>query len=504
MVQITCPHCGQVFEEDESKFQSILNQVYRHQLEEALDQRDKSADAVLRSSVAAAEAAVREEMGLELTERDRRIAELSASLGAADETAKAQAQKSVAEATNAVREELSQELASRDQRIAELSAQLSAASQTAQAQMESALLKEQGASAATIAKLEARVAELEGDAAELERRAAVERELAVTTAEAKLREEATAREAKLREESAARENELAKTLEERDDELARMRDMRSRMSTKMLGESLEQHCENSFNQLRATAFKTAQFGKDTQAVSAGADDRATKGDYIFRDFDESGEEFISIMFEMKTDDERTSRGQRRKNEDFFHKLDADRRKKGCEYAVLVSLLEPESELYNQGIVDVSWAYEKMYVIRPQLFVPMITLLRDAAKTQLSARQELAEVRRQNIDVTNFEAAMEDFKAGFTKNYESASTHFGKVIDEIDKAIANLERTKKELYTTANQLRLANNKVDNLTIRRLTSKNPTMREKFEEARREAAPLVEPAAEGEEGTEPDSVE
>ena len=449
MVQITCPHCGQIFEEDESKFQNILSQVYQHQLQETLARNAKSAEAVRQSSVAAAEAAVREESRAEL--------------------------------------------AARDQRIAQLTAQLSAADQTAKAQTESAVLKERSASAAQIATLEARVAELEGDAAQIEERAKVERELAVTTLETKLREE-----------SAERERELTEQIQARDDELAVMRDMRTRMSTKMLGESLEKHCENSFNQLRATAFRTAEFGRDTQAVADDADDKATKGDYIFRDFDENGEEFISIMFEMKTDDERTSKGQRRKNEDFFDKLHKDRVKKNCEYAVLVSLLEPESELYNQGIVDVSWAHDKMYVIRPQLFVPMITLLRDAAKTQLEARRELAEVRRQNIDVTNFETAMEDFKNGFTKNYESAATHFGKVIDEIDKTIGNLERIKKELYTTANQLRLANNKVEGLTIRRLTSKNPTMREKFEEARREAEPLVEPAPEGDEGTEPDSVE
>ena len=448
MVQITCPHCGQIFEEDESKFQNILSQVYRHQLQEALAQKDRSAEAVLRSSVAAAESRVREESRAEL--------------------------------------------ASRDQNIAQLTAQLAAAGQTAEAQVEAAVLKERSASSARIATLEARVGELEGDAAQFEQRAAVERELAVTTAEAKLREEA-----------AKREQELTDQIEERDVELERMRDMRTRLSTKMLGESLEQHCENAFNQLRATAFRTAEFGKDTQAVSDGADDRATKGDYIFRDFDENGEEFISIMFEMKTDDERTSKGQRRKNEDFFRKLDTDRRKKGCEYAVLVSLLEPESELYNQGIVDVSWAYEKMYVIRPQLFVPMITLLRDAAKTQLAARRELAEVRRQNIDVTNFEQAMEDFKAGFTKNYESAATHFGRVIDEIDKTIKELERMRGELQTTARQLRFANDKVEGLTIRRLTSKSPSVREKFEEARREAEPVVEPAPDGE-GTEPDSVE
>ena len=449
MVRITCPHCGQIFEEDESKFQSILHQVYQHQLQEALSQSAKSAEAVRLSSVAAAEAAVREESRAELAARDRRIAELTASLGAADQTAKAQ--------------------------------------------VESAVLKEQGASAARIATLEARVSELEGDAAQFEERAKVERQLAMTTLETKLREEA-----------AERERELTEQIEARDDELAVMRDMRTRLSTKMLGESLEKHCENAFNQLRATAFRTAEFGRDTQAVSTDEDDKATKGDYIFRDFDENGEEFISIMFEMKTDDERTSKGQRRKNEDFFRKLDTDRRKKGCEYAVLVSLLEPESELYNQGIVDVSWAYEKMYVIRPQLFVPMITLLRDAARTQLDARRELAEVRRQNIDVTNFEQAMEDFKAGFTKNYESASLHFGRVIDEIDKTIKELERVRSELQTTARQLRFANDKVEGLTIRRLTSKSPSVREKFEEARRESEPLVEPAADGEEGTEPDSVE
>ena len=493
MLEIRCPHCGHVFEEDESKFQNILSQVYQHQLEEALEQRDRSAEAVRRSSVAAAQAQAREKSRAELAARDQQIAELTAQLAAADETTKAQ--------------------------------------------IDSAVLKEQSANAAQIAKLEARVAELEGDAARFAQSAELERQLAVTTAEAKLREEAVAAEAKLREEAAkrerelqeaatarenelrkeadarenelreaatARENELSAELESRDEELARMRDMRSRMSTKMLGESLEQHCEIAFNQLRATAFKTAEFGKDTQAVSSGEGDRATKGDYIFRDFDENGDEFVSIMFEMKTDDDRTDTHRRRKNEDFFAKLDRDRAKKGCEYAVLVSLLEPDSELYNQGIVDVSWAYDKMYVIRPQLFVPMITLLRDAAKTQLSARKELAEVRRQNIDVTNFESEMEKFKNGFTKNYESASTHFAKVIDEIDKTIKELERMRSELQTTARQLRLANDKVEGLTIRRLTSKSPSVREKFEEARREAEPLVEPAPEGEEATEPDSVE
>ena len=263
----------------------------------------------------------------------------------------------------------------------------------------------------------------------------------------------------------------------KDEEIERLKDMKVRLSTKMVGESLEQHCETEFNRLRMTAFPNAYFEKDNDASEG------TKGDFIFRECDASGNEVISIMFEMKNENDETAT--KHKNEDFFKKLDHDRRRKGCEYAVLCTLLEPESELYNAGIVDVSYRYEKMYVIRPQFFIPIITLLRNAAMGSLRYKQELAEYKQQNIDVTNFEAKMEKFKNDFGRNYEIASRKFQTAIDEIDKTISHLQKTKEALLSSENNLRLANKKADELTIRKLTWGNKTMKAAFDEAR-EAAP------------------
>ena len=251
-----------------------------------------------------------------------------------------------------------------------------------------------------------------------------------------------------------------------------MRDMKARLSTKMVGEALEQHCETEFNKVRAMAFPDALFEKDNDARTG------SKGDYIFRDFDENGMEYISIMFEMKNEMDETN--SKHRNEDFFKKLDRDRREKGCEYAVLVSMLESDSELYNTGIVDVSHRFEKMYVIRPQFFLPMISLLRNGARASLRYRQELAAVRNQNLDVEKFSSQLTDFKERFSRNYELASRQFGEAIDEIDKTIAHLEKTKKSLLSSANNLRLANDKARELTIKRLTRGNPTMSEKFADA------------------------
>lgn len=258
---------------------------------------------------------------------------------------------------------------------------------------------------------------------------------------------------------------------DREREIERMRDMKARLSVKMLGESLEQHCEVAFNQLRATAFRNAQFGKDNDA-SGGS-----KGDYIYREFDEDGVEIVSIMFEMKNEADDSTH--RKRNEDHFRKLDKDRTDKNCEYAVLVSLLEPESELYNQGIVDVSYVYDKMYVIRPQFFIPMITLLRNAALDALVYKREVALMRRQNIDVTNFEESLEDFKEKFGRNYRLASERFSKAIEEIDKTIEHLQKTKEHLLGSERNLRLANDKAEGLTVKRLTRGNPTMQAKFAE-------------------------
>ena len=259
----------------------------------------------------------------------------------------------------------------------------------------------------------------------------------------------------------------------KDEEIERLRDMKARLSTKMVGETLEQHCETEFNRLRMTAFPRAYFEKDNDASDG------TKGDFIFRECDEAGNEIVSIMFEMKNESDTTAT--KHKNEDFFKKLDQDRTKKGCEYAVLVTLLEPESELYNTGIVDVSYRYPKMYVIRPQFFIPLITLLRNAAMNALAYKQELALVRQQNIDVTNFEAKLEDFQGKFQRNYRIASDKFNTAIDEIDKTISHLQKVKENLLSSENNLRLANDKAQDLTIRKLTRGNATMKAAFEAAR-----------------------
>ncbi|MDM8203613.1 DUF2130 domain-containing protein [Faecalicoccus acidiformans] len=258
-------------------------------------------------------------------------------------------------------------------------------------------------------------------------------------------------------------------LKDKDEMIEYYKDLKLRLSTKMLGETLEKHCENQFNQLRATGFKNSYFEKDNDASSG------SKGDYIFRELDEEGNELVSIMFEMKNEADQTTT--KKTNESFFKELDKDRREKKCEYAILVSLLEPESELYNGGIVDVSYRYEKMYVIRPQFFIPMITILRNAALKNAQLKKELIEIRQQNIDVTHFEEKMMDFKDGFTKNVELASRKFQGAIDEIDKTISHLQKVRENLVASDRQLHLANKKVDNLSIRSLTYKNETMTKLF---------------------------
>lgn len=263
-------------------------------------------------------------------------------------------------------------------------------------------------------------------------------------------------------------------LEQKDEQIAYYRDLKTRMSTKMVGETLEQHCEIQFNQLRATAFKNAYFEKDNDSRSG------SKGDYIYRETDENGVELISIMFEMKNEMDETAT--KHKNEDFYKELDKDRKQKNCEYAVLVSMLESDNELFNAGIVDVSYKYEKMYVVRPQCFIPIITLLRNAAMNAMEYKQELAVVRNQNIDISDFEEKLMNFKSDFSRNYDIAHSHFDKAVDEIDKTIQHLEKVKKELLGSDNQLRIANNKVDDVSIKKLTRGNKTMQEKFEELKK----------------------
>ena len=361
-------------------------------------------------------------------------------------------------------------------------------------------LQQEKESAAKLAEAHAKsasqndVAKKDAEIAELRARlqaTATEKQLAVTEVASKLEKDIAELTGKLEKERDQLANDLkgkdaerqllesslrdkyASELKTKDEMIAYYKDMKARLSTKMVGETLEQHCEIEFEKLRATAFQNATFGKDNDASSG------SKGDYLYRETDEHGTEIISIMFEMKNENETTST--KKRNDDFLKELDKDRREKKCEYAVLVSLLEADNDLYNNGIVDKSHAYEKMYVIRPQFFIPMITLLRNAAFNSLKYKQELALVREQNIDITNFEESMETFKQGFSRNYDLASRKFSDAIDGIDKTIKQLEKTKQALLSSENNLRLANDKAQDLTIKKLTRNNPTMAEKFEELR-----------------------
>lgn len=341
--------------------------------------------------------------------------------------------------------------------------------------------EEKSAFQSELAKKEAEIAKLKSEIEAKEK----DRQLAVTQAVAGKEKELAEKDKKIyqlsgdiesgEKERRLKEQSLKESYEEKlrakDEQIAYYKDFKARQSTKMVGESLEQHCETEFNRLRATGFQSAYFEKDND-IRTGS-----KGDYIFRESDENGVEFISIMFEMKNEMEQTAT--KKKNEDFLKELDKDRREKGCEYAVLVSLLEPDSELYNSGIVDVSYRYPKMYVIRPQFFIPMITILRNAARNSLEYRQELAAVKSQNVDISHFESDMNEFKEKFSRNYRLASEKFQKAIREIDETIKHLQKTKDELLSSENNLRLANDKVEGLSIKRLTKNNPTMAAKFEE-------------------------
>ena len=450
MNEIRCPHCGKVFQVDESGYAQLLKQVRDAEFERDMAERERLLDAAHKSAVQAAETRVRAEGERALAERDGKIAQLQAQLERKDDAvslARATAEREAAERAAKQAQELQGRLAEREAKIAALEQQL--ASQNATAKAEQAL-----AVTTATAEVERHVVELEGQV----RQAQSERAQAEATMNARLAEQAAFKDQQLR---------------EKQDEIDRLRDQRVRLTTKLIGESLEQHCEMEFNRWRATAFQNVEFHKDNEVIGG------SKGDYVYREVDENGVEVLSIMFEMKTEEETTTH--HHKNEDFFKKLDQDRRNKHCEYAVLVSMLEPDSEYYNAGIVDVSYAYEKMYVIRPQLFVPMITILRNAAQRSVEARRELARVQQQNIDVTNFEAKMEEFKRGFSGNYERASKKFNAAIQQIDKAIADLQKVRENLTSSENQLRLANEKAEGLTIRKLTWGNPTMREKFAEAR-----------------------
>jgi hypothetical protein len=459
MNEIKCPNCGTVFQVDESGFADIVKQVRDHEFNEELRRREAQMQAEKENAVKLAEAESRNTMQRDLAARDAEIAALRTKI----ESSGTEKTLAVNEAVKAAEKERDALAARLQEKIGEL--------KLAEATLKSAMQED-------VLKKDAEIAELK---AKLEN-TAVERQLAVTQAVSavekqrdelagELKNQDTA--AQLREKSLKEQH--AVELKTKEEQVAYYRDMKARLSTKLVGESLEQHCEIEFNRLRATGFQGAYFEKDNDARSG------SKGDYIYRENDEQGNEVVSIMFEMKNEQDGTAT--KKKNEDFLAELDKDRNEKKCEYAVLVSLLEPDSELYNAGIVDKSHRYKKMYVIRPQFFIPIITLLRNAAMNALQYKSELAIVRNQNIDITNFEEKINKFKEGFARNYDLASRQFGAAIDEIDKSIVHLQKIKENLLSSENNLRLANNKADDLTIKRLTRGNPTMAAKFAELKKE---------------------
>jgi len=466
MHEIICPHCNKAFKIDETGYADILKQVRDSDFEKQLHERLELADQDKRNAVELAQAKVANELQKTAATKDSEIQELRARL----ESSEVAQKLAVAEALSAVEKQ-------RDTLLHELEKarrEQEAASKLAEAKLTAELQKAATTKDVEIQSLKARL-----DAGELSQKLAVTE--AVNTVE-KERDELKNGLARI-----TLEKQLAETalrdkyetqLKDRNDAIERLRDMKAKLSTKMIGETLEQHCAIEFDRIRATAFPRAYFEKDNDARNG------SKGDFIFRDIDDAGSEIVSIMFEMKNENDETAT--KKKNEDFFKELDKDRSAKGCEYAVLVSLLEPESELYNTGIIDVSHRYPKMYVVRPQFFIPIITLLRNAAMNSLQYKKELALVKAQNVDITNFESQLDDFKAAFGRNWRLASDGFEEAVKRIDEAIKDLEKTKEALHKSANNLRLANDKAEDLTVKRLTRGNPTMAIKFAELKQNGMP------------------
>ena len=428
MEEIVCPHCKKVFTIDEMNYENIVKQVRDKEFYKALNERQELMNEDKEKAVNIAKLEASKDLNEVISQKEMEIERLKAKLQDAE------SQKTIA---------IQETLAKKDQEIGELTRKI--------AQFDS------------------------------------EKKLAVTEAVSKKEKEITQKnetianlnatieinQAKNDSEKQSLQDQFRRDMEAKDREVEFYKDYKARQSTKMIGESLERFCEEEFNKLRATGFQNAYFEKDNDARTG------SKGDFIFRELDDDGTEVVSIMFEMKNEADTTAT--KHKNEDFFKELDKDRNEKSCEYAVLVTMLEPDSEYYNTGIVDVSYKYDKMYVIRPQFFIPMITLIRNASRKSLDYRRELAMVKSQNIDITNFENQMNDFKEKFGNNYRLANERFTKAIDEIDKTIDHLQKTKEHLLASDRNLRLANDKAQDLTIKKLTKNNPTMARKFEEAR-----------------------
>lgn len=425
MHQIKCPHCGKEFTIDEASYADILNQVRTKEFNDEIHEKLKQIKKQHQSELELIEEKANNALEKKVAEKEKELKELNnkiANFANEKEILKKDTERAMLD-----------QISEKEKKIAELGSKMQALESNKKLELiESSTIKE--------------------------------KEIADLKAKLQLRE----KEAELEKNSIKEKYEIE--IKQKDETIAFYKDFKAKQSTKMIGESLEQHCEIEFNRLRMTAFQNAEFGKDNDAKTG------SKGDYIYREYDKSGTEIISIMFEMKNEGDETAT--KKKNEHFFKELDKDRNEKKCEYAILVSMLEADNELYNNGIVDVSYAYDKMYVIRPQFFIPIITLLRNAAMNSLKYKQEVALMREQNIDITNFEEDLNAFKEGFARNYDLASRKFKAAIDEIDKTITHLQKTKDALLSSENNLRLANNKADDLTVKKLVQKNPTMKEKFD--------------------------
>ncbi|WII93326.1 DUF2130 domain-containing protein [Kingella negevensis] len=429
MHEIKCPHCHTAFTINEASYADILNQVRTQEFQAEIHERLVQHQAQAKSELALQQAQAQTQFEQTLAQKNAEIAQLNSQLASHEKDR----QLAVAEVSGS----LKADLATREREIEQLRAQ----------------------NAALVERMN-----LERDLAISQALAAKEREVLDLETQLKLSE------SKNESEQRALQDKFQMVLKIKDEEIAAYRDFKAKQSTKMVGESLELYCENEFNRVRAMAFPQAQFGKDNDASSG------SKGDYIFRETDGQGSEIVSIMFEMKNENDGTAT--KKKNVDFLKELDKDRREKGCEYAVLVSLLEGNNDLYNDGIVDVSHLFPKMYVVRPQFFLPMISLLRNSGLNALKYKQEVATMRAQNIDITNFESELDDFREKFGRNYRLASEKFQSAIKHIDETIKHLEKTKADLLGAENNLRLANDKAEDLTVKKLTRKNPTMKAKFD--------------------------
>ena len=419
MNKLTCPHCKTPFEVDEQGYSSLVKQVRDEQFEKELKRAELAATNEKTAAVEKAVFEAEQNSQKAISDKDLEIERLKATVDA--EVVKAQSELKT--------------------KIAELQSQLANAETQKQLEISEKMKQSESEAMKLRSALESKDLKFNMEKSNLEQKHLFELQA---------------------------KDEFIKMKEE---EVQRYKDFKQRQSTKMIGESLEQHCESQFNKLRSTAFPTAYFEKDNDASSG------SKGDYIFREVDENGVELISIMFEMKNEGDESAT--KKKNEDFFKELDKDRNQKNCEYAILVSMLEADNEVYNEGIVDVSHRYEKMYVIRPQFFIPLISLLRNSARNAMAYKQELQTVRNQNIDIANFESEMEDFKSAFGRNYRLASEKFDSAIQEIDKSIARLNKVKENLMSSGNNLRLANDKADRLSIKKLTKNSPSLKDKFDE-------------------------